>query len=54
MHETKLKVTNPFNTQSEFTALHGAMHDFTNLKEKFEQKKIFKIINYIIKMAQFK
>ena len=54
MDEMKLKVINLFNTQFEFTALHGAIHDFTNLEQEFEQIKIFKINNYIIKMAQFK
>ena len=29
--------------QSEFTTLQGAIHDFTNLKQEFEQIKIFKI-----------
>ena len=29
-----------FNMHSEFTALHGALQDFTNLKQKVEQIKI--------------
>ena len=36
--------------QSEFTALQSAIHDLTNLKQKFEQTKIFKLNKYI-KMA---
>ena len=47
----ELKVTNPFNLQSELTALQGAIPDLTNLKQEFEQTKIFKLIKYIIKMA---
>ena len=46
-----LKVTNPSNLQSEFTALQGAIHGLANLKQKLEQTKIFKLNNYIIKMA---
>ena len=33
--------------QSKFTALH----DLKNLKQQFEQTKMFKSNNYIIKMA---
>ena len=32
----ELKVTNPCNMQSESTALQGAIHDLTNLKQEFE------------------
>ena len=32
MHELSLT----FNKQPEFTALGGAIHDFTNLKQEFE------------------
>ena len=39
--------------QFEFTALHGEIEDFTNMKQKFEQIGIFKINKYIFKMAQF-
>ena len=31
------KSLNPFNMQSEFTALQGAIHNLTNLKQEFEQ-----------------
>ena len=37
--------------QSEFTALQGAIHDLKNLKQQFEQTKIFKSNKYLIKMA---
>ena len=38
--------------QSELTALQGTIHDLTNLKQEFEQTKIFKLdIKYIIKRA---
>ena len=37
--------------QSELTALQGAIHDLKNLKQKFEQTKIFKSNKSIIKMA---
>ena len=37
--------------QSEFTELQGAIHDLKNLKQEFEQTKIFKLNKYIIKMA---
>ena len=30
--------------QSEFTALQGALHDLTNLKQEFIQTRIFKLI----------
>ena len=32
----EVKVTN-FNMQSEFTALQGAIHDLTNLKQEFDK-----------------
>ena len=35
--------------QSEFTALEGAKRDLKNLKQEFEQTKIFKLNKYIIK-----
>ena len=37
--------------QSEFVALQRAIHDVTNLKEEFEQTRIFKLIKYIIIVA---
>ena len=37
--------------QSEFTASQGAILDFKNLKQEFEQTKIFKLNKQIIKMA---
>ena len=37
--------------QSEFTALQGATHNLKNLKQEFEQTKIFKLNKYIIKLA---
>ena len=37
--------------QSEFTALQGAIHDFTDLKQEFEQTRIFKLNKYIMKIA---
>ena len=37
--------------QFEFIALQGAIHDLTNLKQEFEQTRIFKLNKYIIKMA---
>mgnify|MGYP001796384646 CR=1 FL=1 len=37
--------------QSEFTALKGAIHDLTNLKQEFEQIRIIKLNKYIIKVA---
>ena len=40
--------------QSEFTALYGAIHDVTNLKQEFEQTRIPKLDKYIIKMVNFK
>ena len=43
--------SNPFNMKSEFTALQGAIHDFTNLKQEFKQTGIYKLNKYIIKMA---
>ena len=33
----ELIVSNPFSMQSEFTALYGVIHDFTSLKQEFEQ-----------------
>ena len=54
MHEAKhkVKVTNSLNMQSEFTALQVALHDLTNSVEQgFEQKRIFKLNNYIIKIV---
>ena len=48
---TNWKSLTPFNIQSEFTALHSATHDFTNLKQEIEQIRIFKIYKYIIKMG---
>ena len=45
------QTTNPFNEKTEFAALHGAIHDLKNLKQKFEQTKILKLYKYIIKMA---
>ena len=33
--------------QSELTALQGAIHDLKNLKQKFEQTKIFELNMYI-------
>ena len=33
---------NPFNIQSVFTAMHGIVHDFMNLKQEFEQIRLFK------------
>ena len=36
--------------QSEFTALQGTIHDLKNLKQEFEQTKIF-IHKHIIKMT---
>ena len=39
--------------QPEFTALQGAIHDLTNLKQEFEKTRIFKLNKYIIyKIAQ--
>ena len=35
----ELKGFNLFNMQSEFAALHGAIHDFMNLRQEFEQMK---------------
>ena len=42
--------------QSEFNALQGAIHNFRNFKQKFEQNKrrIFGINKYVMKMAYFK
>ena len=37
--------------KSEFTALQGKIHDLMNLKQEFEQTRIFKLIKYIIKIA---
>ena len=37
--------------QSEFTALQGAIHVITNLKQEFEQTKNFKLNKYKIKTA---
>ena len=37
--------------QSEFTALQGAIHDLTSLKQGFEETKLFQLNKYIIKMA---
>ena len=37
--------------QSEFTALQGAIHDLYDLKQEFEQTKIFKSNKYKIKMV---
>ena len=37
--------------QSEFTKLQGAIHDLKNLKQEFEQTKVFNINKYIIKMV---
>ena len=31
--------------------IQGTIHDFKNLKQEFEQTKIFKLNKYIIKMA---
>ena len=42
--------SNPFNIQSEFTALQGPIDYLKNLKQEFEQTKIFKLDKYIIKM----
>ena len=39
----ELKVFNPFNMQSELTILQGAINDLKNLKQEFEQTKIFKL-----------
>ena len=47
----KLKETNPFNMQSEFTALQDMIHDLMNLKQEFEQPKPFKLNKYIIKIV---
>ena len=33
-------IQKPFNMQSEFTALQGAIHDLTNSKQEFEQLRI--------------
>ena len=38
--------------QSEFTALQGAIHDLTNLKQEFKQARILKLNKFIIKMAK--
>ena len=38
--------------QSEITALQGAILDFiTNLKQEFEQIRIFKLNNYITQLS---
>ena len=38
--------------KSEFAALQGTIHDLTRLKQlQFEQKRMFILSNYIIKMA---
>ena len=37
--------------ESEFTAIQGAINDLKNLKQEFEQTKIVKLNNYMIKMA---
>ena len=37
VNKPRTEVTNPFNMQSEFIALQGAIHDFTNLKQEFEK-----------------
>ena len=37
--------------QSEFTALQGEMHDLTNLKQEFEQLRIFQLNKYITKKS---
>ena len=52
----ELKVTiNHINMQSAFTALQGVIlnlrRDLKNLKQEFDQTKIFKLNKYIIKMA---
>ena len=46
----ELKITNPFDMQSEFIALQKAIHDLKNLKREFDKNKIFKLNKYIIKM----
>ena len=37
--------------ESELTALQGAVDNLKNLKQEFEQTKIFKSNKYIVKMA---
>ena len=41
-HKLQTSVTNPFNMQSEFTALQSTIRNLTNLKQEFEQLRIFK------------
>ena len=50
VNKHKLKVST-FNMQSEFTALQDAIHALTNLKQEFEQIKIFRLYKYTIKMT---
>ena len=33
--------------QSEFNAFQGTMHDITNLKQEFEQARIFELNKYV-------
>ena len=46
-----MKVTNLFDMQSKFTELHVTILDLTNLKQKFEQVRIFKLNKYKFKLA---
>ena len=38
--------------QSEFTTSQGAIHDLTNLKQEFDQTRIFKFNKYITKRGK--
>ena len=40
--------------QPEFTALQGPIHELKNLKKKFEETKILKLIKHIIKITYYK
>ena len=55
VNKTRTESLSPFDMKSYFlTAFLGAIHDFTYLKQEFEQIRIFNINKYIFKIRKFK